>query len=85
MDPRLSTIHNVARALDLEVIVIPRHLISVVEALQRAGGEAGKQPLYALSEDDTPGAHDEPPHQEVGDTSDLSGSTERSPRKEREP
>jgi HTH-type transcriptional regulator / antitoxin HipB len=87
IDPRLSTVQNVARALDLEVIVISRHLISAVEALQRAGSGAGKRPLYALSEDDTPGAANDRPHQEVGDTSDLTGSTEHSPRqrKEREP
>src|SRR6266571_6805825 len=65
-DSRLSTIQNVARALDLELLVIPRHLISAVEALQRAGSSVGKRPLYALSEDDTSGIPDEPPHTEVG-------------------
>src|SRR5438552_18266048 len=80
-DPRLSTIQNVARALDLEVMVIPRHLISAVEALQRAGSSVGTRPLYALSEDDTSGIPDEPPHTEVGDTSDWNGPTELCPRR----
>src|SRR5438093_4685347 len=50
-DSRLSTVQNVARALDLELTLIPRHLIAVVEALQRTGGPAGKQPLYALNDE----------------------------------
>lgn len=52
VDPRLSTIQNVARALDLELMLIPRHLISAVEGLQRSGGDSAKQPMYALGEDD---------------------------------
>jgi HTH-type transcriptional regulator / antitoxin HipB len=56
VDARLSTIQNVARALDLELMLIPRHLISAVEALQRAGSEAGRRPLYALEDEDTEAA-----------------------------
>lgn len=48
MDPRLSTIQNVARALDLELMLVPRSLITAVEGLRRAGAEPGKRPLYAL-------------------------------------
>jgi hypothetical protein len=33
-DSRLSTIQNVARALDLDLMLIPRHLLAAVEALQ---------------------------------------------------
>ena len=51
MDPRLSTIQNVARALDLELMLIPRHLISAVEGLQRAGMNSAKQSMYALGDD----------------------------------
>ena len=51
-DPRLSTIQNVARALDLEVTLIPRHLITAVEGLQRIGITSGNQPLYALSDEE---------------------------------
>lgn len=68
IDPRLSTIHNVARALDLELMLIPRHLIAAVEALQRVGSDAGKRPLYALGDEDTPGAADQPSQPEVGDS-----------------
>lgn len=52
MDPRLSTIQNVARALDLELMLIPRHLISAVEGLQRAGMNSAKRSMYALGDDD---------------------------------
>jgi transcriptional regulator with XRE-family HTH domain len=79
IDARLSTIQNVARALDLELMLIPRHLISPVEALQRAGSDAGKRPLYAL-EDETDAAPDEASHVEVGDTREFSRSTEHAPR-----
>jgi transcriptional regulator with XRE-family HTH domain len=66
IDPRLSTIHNVARALDLELMLIPRHLISAVNALQRPGGDADRRPLYALGDEDTLADTNEPPQQEVG-------------------
>ena len=52
IDPRLSTLQNVARALDLELTLIPRHLISAVEGLQRAGTDSAKRPVYALGDDD---------------------------------
>lgn len=70
VDPRLSTIQNVARALDLELMLIPRHLIAAVEALQRAGSDADKRPLYSLGDEDTEGVADEPPHPEVGDSAE---------------
>jgi len=69
-DSRISTIQNVARALDLELMLIPRHLIAAVETLQRAGTEAGTRPLYAL-DDETEDAGGESGHVEVGDTSDI--------------
>jgi len=78
IDARLSTIQNVARALDLELMLVPRHLISAVEALQRAGSDVGKRPLYAL-EDETDAARDEPSRLEVGDTREFSSSTEHPP------
>lgn len=69
-DSRLSTIQNVARALDLELMLIPRHLIAAVETLQRAGTEAGTRPLYAL-DDETEDIGGESGQVEVGDTSDI--------------
>jgi transcriptional regulator with XRE-family HTH domain len=58
VDPRLSTIRNVSRALDLELMLIPRHLISAVEGLLRAGSEAANRPLYAFDGE----AEGEPDH-----------------------
>lgn len=78
-DSRLSTLQNVARALDLELMLIPRHLIAVVEALQRTSGDVGKRPLYALGDEtEDVGADDD--HVEVGDTSDVQASSTRQPR-----
>lgn len=65
VDVRVSTIQNVARALDLELMLIPRHLISAVEALQRSNAEGDQRPLYALG-DEEEAAPDES-HVEVGD------------------
>jgi transcriptional regulator with XRE-family HTH domain len=72
-DPRLSTIHNVARALELELMLIPRHLISAVNALQRSGSDAAKRPLYALGDDDAQAEDDEPSQPEVGDSGKSNG------------
>jgi transcriptional regulator with XRE-family HTH domain len=52
MDPRLSTVQNVARALDLELLLVPRHLIPAIEGLQRVGTESTNRPMYALTDDD---------------------------------
>jgi transcriptional regulator with XRE-family HTH domain len=50
MDPRFSTVQDVARALELEVALIPRHLVSVVDGLQRTDRGAGT-PMYGLDLD----------------------------------
>lgn len=76
IDPRLSTIQNVARALDLELMLIPRHLISTIDALERAGTDAGKRPLYALGDDDMNDTSDESSQPEVGETGQRGGPTE---------
>lgn len=52
VDPRLSTIQNVARALDLELMLIPRPLIAAVESLQRGGLNSPGTPMYALGDDE---------------------------------
>lgn len=57
-DPRLSTIQNVARALDLELVIIPRHLITAVDGLLRAGSGSATRPMYALGDDETEGSPD---------------------------
>jgi HTH-type transcriptional regulator / antitoxin HipB len=57
-DPRLSTVQNVARALDLELVLIPRHLITAVDSLLRAGSHSATRPMYALGDDETEGSPD---------------------------
>ena len=78
-DSRLSTIQNVARALDLELTLIPRHLIAVIEALLRTGGTTAKRPLYALDDEpeDTAAATE---HVEAGDTSNSRSDRNPQPR-----
>jgi len=85
MDPRLSTIQNVARALDLELTLIPRRLISAVEGLQRASVGPTKRPMYALGDDDAAeSGSDDQSHVEVGSTGD-DGTPTRPPRRPKEP
>ena len=61
VDPRLSTIQNVARALDLELMLIPRHLIGAVEALLRAGSDSADRPMYSLDDEEVePGSRTPP-------------------------
>lgn len=67
IDPRLSTIQNVARALDLELVLIPRHLITAVQGLLRAGSGSAKRPMYALGDEETEGPPENESHMEVGD------------------
>ena len=85
MDPRLSTVRNVARALDLELMLIPRHLISAVEGLQRAGSDSAKRPMYALGDDDAESDPGDPSHVEVGSTGDSGESVARPRRRTKEP
>ena len=50
VDPRLSTIVELGRSLELELMLVPRQLVPTVRALERqqAGEEAA--PLYRLEE-----------------------------------
>ena len=65
IDPRLSTIQNVARALDLELMLIPRQLISAVDSLHHARA-AGNRPMYALGPGDEDLEPGDEPRVEVG-------------------
>lgn len=54
VDTRLSTLQNVARALDLELVLIPRQLVSTVRGLQHSEpASAADRPLYSLGEDES--------------------------------
>ncbi len=75
IDPRLSTIQNVARVLDLEVMLIPRRLITVVVGLLRAGGDANR-PLYSLGDENEDALGDEP-RVEIGGTDERGARTAR--------
>jgi len=50
MDPRFSTVQDVARALELEVALVPRRLVSTIDGLQRRE-QGSSTPMYALEED----------------------------------
>lgn len=75
VDARLSTIQNVARALDLELMLIPRHLVAAVEALQRVGTAGANRPLYALGDED-PSPADDLSQPEVGDSAKPAGQSD---------
>ena len=83
VDSRLSTILNVARALDLELILIPRPLIATVEGLQRAGSDTAQRPMYSLDDEPEFVPGDEP-HDELGSAS-RPGVIMRQPRRSKEP
>ena len=83
IDPRLSTIQNVARALDLELMLIPRHLISTIEGLQRAAAGSVKRPMYAL-DDDAESDQGDQSRVEVGSTGDVGDLTARQPRRSKD-
>ncbi|NJK62905.1 MAG: helix-turn-helix transcriptional regulator [Synechococcaceae cyanobacterium SM2_3_1] len=57
-DPKLSTVIELARTLELEVMVIPRQLVPVVQSLVRGAAkrreeeESIPRAAYALTEDE---------------------------------
>ncbi len=53
-DMRVSSLIELARALDLEVVLIPRKLLPVVEALtaKPSAGPQANRPAYLLDEDE---------------------------------
>ena len=50
-DPRLSTITDMARLLDQELILVPREMLHTVRAF--INGENLQKPLWSLEEDDS--------------------------------
>lgn len=64
VSPRLSTVQDIARVLDLELMLIPRQLVAVVSGLVDAEREhpTDDRPLYALDgEADEPSTDDGDP------------------------
>ena len=59
--PRYDTLLDVLRVLDRDLVLVPRELLSAVQALLRdyrnrtASGEASERPLYAVDEDSPDG------------------------------
>ena len=80
-DSRLTTVQNVARALDLELTLVPRHLISAVEALQRAGTDAALRPLYGIDDERESDTADSAPFDEIGDAHTMGTPSAHRPKK----
>jgi transcriptional regulator with XRE-family HTH domain len=62
-DVRLGTLQQIARALDLEPMLVPRRLVPAVDAFVRHGGFSDRAPYdpdgdepYDEAYDDAPGA-----------------------------
>ncbi len=55
VDLHASSLIVLARSLGLEVMLVPRGLVPVVEALQRSNGKGEGVPLYQLQEGDENG------------------------------
>lgn len=52
VDLRVSTLLHIARSLDLEVMLVPRHSVPLVRAMTREVEETEQQPLYRLDDGD---------------------------------
>lgn len=54
VDLRLSSLVEIARALDLEVMLVPRRNMAAVRSITRSAGSAGERqrPVYSLEDDD---------------------------------
>jgi transcriptional regulator with XRE-family HTH domain len=53
VDPRLSTVQDVARVLDFELMLVPRQFVPVVKGLVDVTGRpTDERPLYALDRED---------------------------------
>jgi len=53
VDLRVSTLLHIARSLDLEVMLVPRRAVPLVEAMTRgAGSPVEQEPLYRLDDHD---------------------------------
>jgi transcriptional regulator with XRE-family HTH domain len=50
-DPRFSTLQDIARALSLEVMLVPAELVDTVKALSDRGPSPDDKPLFAAEPD----------------------------------
>jgi transcriptional regulator with XRE-family HTH domain len=50
-DPRLSTLQEIARALSLELMLIPTESVDVVQALTNRGRPPEEKPLFSAEPD----------------------------------
>ena len=57
VDLQISSLIELSRVLDLELMLVPRSLVHTVQSLQRAGIEkaADARPMYRLDEDENEG------------------------------
>jgi predicted transcriptional regulator len=51
IDPRLTTLQDVARALSAELLVIPTELVSTVNSMALRDSSADKKPLFRAEPD----------------------------------
>jgi len=51
VDPRLSSVIEMARALELELVLVPRRALLAVQAMLSSRTEAGR-PAYSLDDED---------------------------------
>ncbi len=49
-DPRLSTVTDMARLLDQELVLVPREMLPVIKSL--INGEDNQKPMWSLDEED---------------------------------
>jgi len=49
-DPRLSTVTDMARLLDQELVLVPRELLPVIKSL--INGEDAHKPMWSLDEEE---------------------------------
>jgi predicted transcriptional regulator len=51
VDPRLSTLQDIARAQDLEIMLVPLEIVPAVRALLGSGPNPEDRPLFSIDPD----------------------------------
>ena|ERR1700722_9484074 len=52
VDPQVSSVMQIGRALGLELMLVPKQLVPAVEALQRKDTSSSQVPAYRLDDSD---------------------------------